>query len=250
MEVIHHFSLLPPIIRYLTLEYLHNKYPENTMIIDKLSLAILKAFDKEHAEYLLTFCNNVSPGFIRGFIVHSCLRDSALTIPTIIIIYGVPVFFSFIYRLIKKKHFAAIKNTETYYFSSSDKIRFYDLNDMIMNSFLSITTLGGYIIIFRIISEYVNAIPVFSDQFIMLKSIFSGILEITSGIPVLLNSNINSYIAYVLILMLTSFGGISGIAQTSGIISRQKLCLKKYILSKIIQSFIAGLLGFVYIIFK
>ncbi len=49
LEIIHHFSLLPPIIRYLTLEYLHNKYPENTMIIDKLSLAILKAFNNEQA---------------------------------------------------------------------------------------------------------------------------------------------------------------------------------------------------------
>ena len=48
-QIVHHFSLLPPIIRCLTLEYLHDKYPENTMIIDKLSLAILKAFDKDQA---------------------------------------------------------------------------------------------------------------------------------------------------------------------------------------------------------
>lgn len=49
LQIIHHFSLLPPIIRYLTLEYLHTKYPENTIIIDKLSLAILKAFDEDQA---------------------------------------------------------------------------------------------------------------------------------------------------------------------------------------------------------
>lgn len=49
LEVVCHFSILPPIIRYLTLEALYNKYPENIMIIDKLSLALLKAFDKEVA---------------------------------------------------------------------------------------------------------------------------------------------------------------------------------------------------------
>lgn len=48
-EIVHHFSILPPIIRYLTLTELYIKDPENIFIIDKLSLAILKAFDKEKA---------------------------------------------------------------------------------------------------------------------------------------------------------------------------------------------------------
>jgi len=43
------FSLLPPIIRYTTLEFLYSKYPDNIMIIDKLALAILKAFDLKEA---------------------------------------------------------------------------------------------------------------------------------------------------------------------------------------------------------
>jgi hypothetical protein len=49
LEVVHQFSILPPIIRHLTLEYLHNKYPANIMIIDKLSLAILKSHNEEAA---------------------------------------------------------------------------------------------------------------------------------------------------------------------------------------------------------
>lgn len=48
-EIVFSFSILPPIIRYITLKYLNEKYPENILIIDKLSLAILKAFDKEKA---------------------------------------------------------------------------------------------------------------------------------------------------------------------------------------------------------
>jgi len=49
LEDVHSFSILPPIIRYLTLKYLYSEYPENIMIIDKFSLALLKAFDKETA---------------------------------------------------------------------------------------------------------------------------------------------------------------------------------------------------------
>lgn len=49
LEVVHQFSILPPIIRYLVLKSLYSKFPENIMIIDKYSLAILKAYSKEAA---------------------------------------------------------------------------------------------------------------------------------------------------------------------------------------------------------
>ncbi len=49
MQIITSFSILPPIIRYIVLENLHSKHPENIIVIDKLALSILKAFDKEKA---------------------------------------------------------------------------------------------------------------------------------------------------------------------------------------------------------
>lgn len=48
-EVMRAFSILPPIIRYLALNELYNQHPENLSVIDKLSLVLLKAFDKEQA---------------------------------------------------------------------------------------------------------------------------------------------------------------------------------------------------------
>lgn len=48
-DVMSSFSLLPPIIRYKVLSYLHLKYPKNISIIDKLVLAIMKAFNIEEA---------------------------------------------------------------------------------------------------------------------------------------------------------------------------------------------------------
>lgn len=49
LEIVSSFSILPPIIRYKTLKYLNDRYPENMLVLDKLSLAILKAFDRETA---------------------------------------------------------------------------------------------------------------------------------------------------------------------------------------------------------
>ncbi|WP_313152125.1 hypothetical protein [Lacrimispora sp.] len=48
-DVISSFSLLPPIIRFKVLNFLHLKYSRNIAIIDKLVLAIMKSFNVEEA---------------------------------------------------------------------------------------------------------------------------------------------------------------------------------------------------------
>lgn len=48
-EIMSSFSLLPPIIRYYALNELYAKDPQNLDVIDKLSLAIMKAFSLDEA---------------------------------------------------------------------------------------------------------------------------------------------------------------------------------------------------------
>ena len=48
-NIMYAFSILPPIIRYKVLVFLHEKYPDNIAVIDKLVLAMLKAFNVEKA---------------------------------------------------------------------------------------------------------------------------------------------------------------------------------------------------------
>lgn len=48
-EVISAFSILPPIIRYIVLENLYSSDKSNLLVIDKLCLVLLKAFDKNDA---------------------------------------------------------------------------------------------------------------------------------------------------------------------------------------------------------
>lgn len=49
-EIVSAFSILPPIIRYKALKELNHLDPHNISVIDKYSLAILKAFDFAHAQ--------------------------------------------------------------------------------------------------------------------------------------------------------------------------------------------------------
>lgn len=48
-EILYEFSLLPPIIRYKTWNYLYEKDKNNIQIADKLCLSIIKLFDKPTA---------------------------------------------------------------------------------------------------------------------------------------------------------------------------------------------------------
>ena len=48
-DVLQSFSLLPPIVRYKVLIFLYSKYPNNVHVVDKLALAIVKAFSREEA---------------------------------------------------------------------------------------------------------------------------------------------------------------------------------------------------------
>lgn len=47
LKVVSAFSVLPPIVRYKVLNNLYEKYPESLMVIDKLCLSLLKAFNYE-----------------------------------------------------------------------------------------------------------------------------------------------------------------------------------------------------------
>ncbi|HBC3855481.1 TPA: hypothetical protein KD866_000840 [Vibrio parahaemolyticus] len=48
-DVVRAFSILPPIIRYIVLDNLYNVEHNNILVIDKLCLVLLKAFDKANA---------------------------------------------------------------------------------------------------------------------------------------------------------------------------------------------------------
>ncbi|MCQ2529285.1 MAG: hypothetical protein MJ108_09260 [Saccharofermentans sp.] len=49
LDIIRAFSILPPILRFNCLSLLHDNYPENMLIIDKLVLSMVKSFDNNYA---------------------------------------------------------------------------------------------------------------------------------------------------------------------------------------------------------
>jgi len=180
----------------------------------------------DEGNYLLSFCNNTSPAFISSYIFLQKFKDSALLIPSLCILYISSYLCSLIYRKYYKISYSYNPNTYTHVY-----FQFQIIDDSIMNAFETITKIGGYLILFSILFQWVP-LPLW---------------EITTGIIYLL-ANTNSFEqSYILIMGLTAFGGICSIAQTNSVIQGSNLSIKNYTIEKLITALVTSLFAFLYV---
>lgn len=187
-------------------------------------------------KYLLSFCNNTSLAFITSYIVIQNFKDASLLPATLLILYLSPVLCSFLFR----KIYHINLSTEVIHNDSDKKITFSFeiLDDCIMNGFETITKIGGYMILFSVLISLGENLPI---------APFLSVLEITSGIPRILNSVSDFYISYILVLALTSFGGVCAIAQTNTMLQGTKLSIIPYIIEKLVTAMVTSLLALLYV---
>lgn len=186
--------------------------------------------------YLLSFCNNTSPAFITSYLVIQNLKQNSLVLQTLAILYLSPILCSFLFRWFYRNSAAEnIRNV------SNNKLffSFEILDTSIMNAFENITKVGGYIILFSILFSLGNHFP-FSALF--------SILEVTNGIPCIIDACNTFPLTYILTLALTSFGGICSIAQTKAMLGGTKLSIVKYTIEKLVTAMITSLLALFFIL--
>ena len=89
------------------------------------------------------------------------------------------------------------------------------------------------------------------DQIILTDSIGKSIVlssfEITTGLDMLSVLTVPRSIRYILMLALTSFGGISSILQTLSMIQQSELKIIPYILEKLVTMVVTSLLAYLYL---
>ncbi len=181
------------------------------------------------AQYLMNFCNNISPAFTVGFICNTLLNDKNIILPAIIILYGTPVFMAI---LTKKYYFskkAPILVPTSNILSQKKEALLAIIDNAVVSSAFTALKLGGYIILFSIfcsIFEYTKVLPGFIKTFAIIC------LEVTTGCRYCVMSPVINTSGLMLpaLFACATFGGLSGIAQTSGMIMGTTLSLKQYIL--------------------
>lgn len=190
-------------------------------------------------EYLLCFSNNASPAFVLSYLCGSVLGNSNKTMAFMIAIYSAPLLASFFIYPFFRKEIRKSDKMPVIYSKKTKPIDFSIVDNSIMNGFETVTKLGGYIILFSILSNFISKISVFS---VRIKYFLLGITEMTTGIAYLNAGIPNAVWKGMALCACISFGGLSGIFQTKCILKSSGLSIFPYILSKIGISILSAIL--------
>lgn len=191
--------------------------------------------EKQEAEVLFIITNNMSPVFIQSYILGQCLQLPEYFGWSILLLYLPPLLLGR-YLL---RHNKGVGNLHKKTASRS-KINFQIVDAGIMNGFETLTKIGGYIMIFSILASCFIQFPIPE----MLKTGCIGFIELTNGIHFLSSTSLSEETQYILAMMFTAFGGVSGIAQTSAMVKGTGLSMKKYVSLKLLLCLITGMLAF------
>jgi hypothetical protein len=185
----------------------------------------------EEAKILCYTSNNMSPVFISGYILYQELGLNNVTFITFIIIYMIPFIYAILMLRKQPLKYPTKKPT------SGSQINFKIIDAGIMNGFETLTKIGGYIMIFSMISSLICIIPISEIS----RAVLVGFIEITNGIHYIADSGLPKITIYALSITCTSFGGLSGIAQTNSMLSGTALSMSDYVKGKVIISILTGI---------
>jgi hypothetical protein len=125
--------------------------------------------------------------------------------------------------------------------ASGSYVDFKIIDAGIMNGFETLTKLGGYIMIFSMISSLISKLPL--DEIPMAMVIAS--IEVTGGINCIAKAALSHKMKYVMSVICITFGGISGIAQTSAMLTETDMPILSYIKGKLIITALAGTAAYI-----
>jgi len=192
-------------------------------------LVSLNKISFKEGEYLLSFCNILSPGFITGYYCNFVLKDNSLLFPALFSIYFSHILVGLLLRF-------SGYDDDFNYISTDDSSETMPLkfDKIFLDTFINLAKIGSFILLFSLICAYIQHLFLPAAINIALISSF----EITTGLGLMETSHISIMQKFLIGNTAISFGGISGIAQTKSIISKSGLSVKKYISSKILISFL------------
>ena len=179
-----------------------------------------KKITRGEAEFLLAFCNNIGPVYFISFVI-PLIRLTRL--PALLIgMYGIPFLYGTVLRYTVYRSLDSEKGAARLLKASTPFLQ--ALDESVTASLTSITKLGGYMILFNLMS----LLPSLLLKNQTLLAVSSALLEISGGLSLLGDK------APLLSLSLLPFGGFSCIAQTYSMIRDTDLSLKNYVLHKLV----------------
>lgn len=213
-----------------------------------------KQITLEEAQHILVFSNNPGPLFLIGTIGTGFFGMS---------LYGYLLLFSsflgsvltgILWRF-RRKNSSVKRNTQTILYTQTSLTEV--LSASISDAVNTILLIGGYLILFAALSEGLEQTGLFSmlpECFISAETLhgfISGILEMTNGAWLLSQSADPLHLRLTLASFLVSFGGLSILGQTLGVLSSVPINKKDYLKGKLLNALFSSLFfWFSYLFFE
>lgn len=188
--------------------------------------------------YLLPLCNLAGPSFISGFVITHALHMEEQLFICLACIY-VPIILYAICSLLVRRPSTNAGTQQ----SPVRQLGAGSLDQSIMDSFAAVTKLGGYIILFAILSEFLMFL--LPAKWYVLNLCLYGILEITNGISRITDSILSHPHQIMLSLSFVNFGGLSCMFQTGSMIRGSGLSIMYYLLSKCTIAILTGIIAYI-----
>ena len=208
----------------------------------KLSADLVKKneISLREGQLLISFCNNVSPAFMITFLISGIIGLPVLTPALLGVMLGVPLVFGILFSRIslhfeknKKSRPQVIQWASALTGSKNQPVQAQtgSFDYCITSGFENIFRLGGYIILFSIISEFISTALSGSP---LLQNRICAALEITSGLNTYGGNACPSSVLLTECPAFTAFGGLCCLAQTHSMIKGSGLSLRQYFLAKLL----------------
>lgn len=196
-----------------------------------------KALSQQEAQYILCFCNNASPMFLLEYIGVYCLGQKE---PwwILVVVYGTAVLNAVVFLRKKGRDSYQTGQSVVEYYNKSEKkpAVMNALDQAILDSFVTVAKVGGYIILFSILAEFVEKIV---PCHAFAKMMGLGIIEITTGGEYLKAYPMAEELKWIFACGFSAFGGFSSVAQTYSVLQGTDLSIAGYLKAKLTHVFLA-----------
>ncbi|NLO96918.1 MAG: sporulation integral membrane protein YlbJ [Peptococcaceae bacterium] len=224
---------------------------------------------KYEGERLLAFTSNPSPGFMFGAVASGMLSNPALGIIIAGSVYTANIIVGLIFRFygppqpFQNKYSFSLSQAwkEMESVQKKNKKPFGDLlAEAIRESISTILLVGGFIVLFAVISHMLNILPIvtkLTEGISLLtggklspaagNAFIQGFLETTLGCKAAVNNFSSLHLQIGAIAFILGWGGLSVFAQVASFTAATDLRFFPFVLGRILHSFLALIISQIYL---
>lgn len=198
-----------------------------------------RLLSQEEGRFLATFINNVSPGFLSGYVCTELLQKPETAPACMVIIYGASLTYGTVTAIFQKNADTLppyAKETIVQPDQKSHLSFLMLLDHTLEDSILQLLKIGGYMVLFSVLSSITCVFSFLPETAMVL---LSATLEISCGAQQITLLACSAFLKGILLTASLSFGGLCSAFQSSSFLQRAGIPLPKYIKAKAMISLIA-----------